>query len=365
MNKSITFIIGSMINGGAERVISVISDKYAENNYDVHLIIFRKNSIKTNYNINSKIKCHYLTNSNNRFIRNIIIPFKLLKTMKEIDSDIYISFCILENSISALVNIFASKILIISERNAPKDEKLSAHLKLLRKVSYRFCNGIIFQTIDAMKCYPKRLQAKGVVIPNPIKENLPIKNNYNDTYKFVAVGRLAQQKNYILLLRAFKKFSEVYDSYNLYIYGQGPKKDELIDYVIKNNIDKKVYFEGFKHDVHYEILNADAFIMTSDYEGMPNALMEAMAMGMPCISTDCPSGGPKELINNNENGVLIEVNNVHMLTDAMKKIKYDRNFRESIGNEAKKVYKKYNLDYIFSLWEKYTNGFINKNCENI
>lgn len=353
--KKIAFIIGSMTGGGAERVISVISEMYADDNYDVHLIIFRKTDDL--YYINPKVKVHYLSENEGRIKRNVKLPFELAKKMRMINADIYISFCILENCVSCLSNIFVRKELVISERNAPKNERLSLHLRVMRKLFYRVADGIIFQTQEARECYPQSIQRKSIVIPNPIKDNLPEKTDYSRTNKIVAVGRLTLQKNYPMLIKAFANTVKKYPEYKLFIYGKGPLEHELKKLSKDLNVDNSVYFMGFTNNVHDAIIDADMYIMSSDYEGMPNALMEAMAIGIPSISTDCPSGGPRVLISNGVNGILISVNDDIGLSSEMNRLIEELDTRIIIGNNSKQIKQEYSRQTIYKLWKKYTNSF--------
>lgn len=354
MTKTIAFIIGSMVGGGAERVISIVSEMYVKNGYDVHLIIFRKT--EKSYYINSKIKCHYLSDGGGWLKRNINLPFLLSRKIKEINADVYISFCVMENCMACLANLFNRKTLIISERNAPNNEKLSMHWIILRRILYRVAAGIVFQTDEARSCYPEYLQRRSTVIPNPIKDIEIQKTDYSPKYSIAAVGRLASQKNYPLLISAFKKMRKRFPDYYLDIYGDGPLKEKILEVVEKNELTPYVRFHGFVTDVDHELIKSDIYVMSSDYEGMPNALMEAMALGMPSISTDCPSGGPRTLINSESNGILVPINNDLLLAEAIERLSCDENLRVKIGNEAKKIAEIYNKKAIFEMWEKYTNS---------
>ncbi len=360
--KKIAFIIGSMEGGGAERVISVISEMYAKNNYNVHLIVFRKTD--NLYYISPKVKVHYLSENEGRIKRNVKLSFELIKEMMKINADVYISFCILENCMSCVCNIFARKKLIISERNAPKNEKLSLRLRVMRKLFYRIADGFIFQTQEAKECYPQSIQAKSTVIPNPIKNNLPEKTNYNKSNKIVAVGRLVIQKNYPMLIKAFSFVVNKHPEYELFIYGKGPLENELKKLVIDLNIQKSVHFMGFINNVHEVIVDADMYIMSSDYEGMPNALMEAMAMGIPSISTDCPSGGPRILIVNGVNGILIPVKDEIKLSIEINRMIEELDIRINIGSCSKQIKKEYSKEVIYNLWERYTREFFNRGSKD-
>ncbi|MBM6966296.1 glycosyltransferase family 4 protein [Massilimicrobiota timonensis] len=354
--KKIGFIIGSMVGGGAERVISVISEMFVNDNYEVHLIIFRKT--EDLYHIDDKINVHFLSCNEGKIKRNITLPWRLIKKINEINADLYISFCILENCLSCFSKIFIKNKLVISERNAPNNEILSFHLRVMRKLFYRFADGIVFQTNEAKFCYSKKLQKKGEIIPNPLKDNLPEKTDYDNNYKIAAIGRLAIQKNYPMLLNAFSHVLKEHPEYELHIFGVGPLEDSLKQLVIDLGIDDSVVFKGFSKNIHNEILNYDMYVMTSDYEGMPNSLMEAMAIGVPSISTNCPSGGPKVLITNNENGILVPVNDYLTLSKKMNMLIKNYDERSRIGENSKKIRQKYSRDSIYKLWKIYTSKFL-------
>ncbi len=353
MQKSITFIIGSMIGGGAERVISVISDMYAEDGYKVNLIIFRKTDKQ--YFINPKINCIYLSENESAIKRKLKLPFELFKAIKKVKSDIYVSFCIQENCYSCLVNLFARKKLIISERNAPKNEKLKLSYKIMRKLFYPVCDGIVFQTEEAKSCYSQHFQKKSAVISNPVKEGLPLKTDYSTSGKIVAAGRLCVQKNYPMLFKAMELFIKKYPTYKLYIYGNGPLEKELKALCDEMQLNDCIVFEGFSENIHKEMAEADIYVLSSDYEGMPNALMEAMAIGVPSVSADCPSGGPKELVEDGKNGMLVKTGDFRGLCEKLETLASSRELRENLGNEAKLIAEKYSKEKIFNEWKHFTD----------
>lgn len=347
--KKITFIISTLLGGGAERVISEISAKLCDD-YDVSIVLLL-NGHERVYQIDDRIKIVELPKFTNKITKLLGIPYHLRKIMRSEKSDIYISFCTIENVMSLIANKFARKKLFIAERNAPMAEKKGRMLKILRKLLYNSADGIIFQTDYAKKYYSLKIQKKGIVIPNPIKSSLPYRVENNEK-SICAVGRLNKQKNYPLLINAFSLFVKKNENYILKIYGKGEEEENLTNLIIKLGLSNQVILEGFKENVHDEIRKSTIFVMSSDYEGMPNALMEAMAIGLPCISTDCPSGGPRDLISNNENGYLIPVNDMNSLVDKLDFLANNANVRNSIGNEAEKVRDKYDIDSVVMMWKE-------------
>ena len=143
-----------------------------------------------------------------------------------------------------------------------------------------------------------------------------------------------------------------YPRLKLLIYGSGPLEKELKSYVKHLNLENKVIFKGEVDDIKTAIYKAKMFVLASDYEGMPNALMEAMALGVPCISTDCPCGGPKYLIKNEDNGLLVPIKNNNELTKAMLKLLDNENLSNKISRNAFLNSRKYEPNKICLLWEK-------------
>ena len=248
--------------------------------------------------------------------------------------------------------LIQQKKLIISERNAPKAEKKGKFVKILQKLIYPKCDWIIFQTEQAKLEYSKKIQVKSSVIPNPISLNLPNWDYKNVKPIICAIGRLAEQKNYPFLLKTIKLFSQEFPSYQLHIYGDGKLRKELNILCTKLKIEDKVIFKGNQNKVHEMIKDNCMYIMTSNYEGMPNSLMEAMTIGLPCISTDCPSGGPRQLIKNNVNGFLIDMNNTEQLLEKMKYIILSKEEIMKISLKAKEINKTYNINHITTLWKE-------------
>ena len=241
----------------------------------------------------------------------------------------------------------------VSERNNPwvmPDVKIT---RLLRKAMYPLAKGIIFQTEMAKSFFPKYIQRKGIVIDNPVDvSRIPLLYEGSRNYTITAVGRLAPQKNFKLLINAFYMFSKMHDDYCLEIYGDGQLKNELEQQIKELGIAHKVSLCGARKDVLDRIRCSSMFVLTSDYEGVPNVLLEAMCMGMPVISTDCPSGGPRKLIEDGINGLLTPVGDCDELVKRMDSL-CDVAYASSLSKEAYKVREKFTNPDIFVQWERY------------
>lgn len=340
----------SISGGGAERFTVVLSKGLADKGYDVHLLTAAQQ--KDEYAVADSVK-RVILHEKNSFVSN---AKDLLKYLKDNDVDICLAVGIYPNLVATLAKSPSLKTkIVISERNAPKHDHLSWKSKLLRKLLYWRADAYVFQTPGAMACYSKSIQKRSVVIPNPLKENLPARSN-NPKKEIVAVGRLMPQKNYELLLSAFAEVCKRDADYTLHIYGQGIYETHLQDYAKRIGIDNRVFFEGFKDDVHSCIKDSDIYVLSSDFEGLPNALMEAMAMGFPVVSTDCPPGGPRMLIEHGVNGLLVPVGDVVSLSDAMLELINDKILKESMRKSATETLRKYSLKDIIELWEIFLNS---------
>ena len=206
---------------------------------------------------------------------------------------------------------------IVSERNDPRRDPPQKLLRLLKGMSFSSANGCVFQTNDAMNYYKKSVIEKSVVILNPIVVNNEIKHQSKNKI-ILYVGRFTTQKNLPCLLDAFARANkELHGEYKLKIYGDGPLKDELLKKVEELQIIDNVIFAGKNNDWQKEELDDSLFVLSSDYEGMPNSLLEALSLGIPCISTDCPAGGPKELSNQGFNLTLVPVNDSEQMANAI------------------------------------------------
>jgi glycosyltransferase involved in cell wall biosynthesis len=232
--------------------------------------------------------------------------------------------------------------LLVSERNDPTR---IAHQRL-RNWAYRKAEKLVFQTEDMKDCFPKDIRQKSAVIPNPVAEGMPEPFQGERKKQVVSVARLQPQKNHKLLLAAFAEFVWEYPEYELHLFGIGELETELHNQAVQLQIEEKVKFRGFSSNVKQEIWDSAMFVLSSDYEGISNSMIEALAMGVPVISTDCPVGGARAYIENNVSGILTPVGNQQALTDAMKRIAGDPDFAKKLSENGAKIKEKYKLSKI-------------------
>lgn len=347
--KKLGIIVGSLGRGGAERVSIYLAAYFRNHGWDCDIITLSKQ--ENEYELSNGIKRYIAYETQTGVLGKIK---KLREKIKESSPDIIL---IMDTPLCTytVLSMIGLKIpFIVSERNDPthfSGNKLN--IKIARFFMKK-ANGFVFQTNDAKRFYEKSLHGKGTVIPNPLViENLPEVYSGEREKRIAAVGRLHMQKNHAMLIRAFAEVHKKYSEYFLDIYGEGPLENELKKLCCELGISDYVCFHGNVTDVVERIKKSAMFVMPSDFEGMPNALIEAMAVGLPCISTDCPIGGPKDLIENDVNGLLVKVGDD---TELVKKITHfieNTKLAEKCGKSAANIRRKLDSNLIGKCWLEY------------
>lgn len=316
-SKKIVIVTRSMTSGGAERVIAQLANYFVQQGIKCRIITTDQSEVM--YPLDNRITIVAIGKKANNKVLDRIIRYKLLRDMiLSYKPDVVLTMPE-DTGIYAILALIGTGIPVyVSERNNPwvmPDVKIT---RLLRKVAYPFAQGIIFQTQMAKSFFPQYIQKKGVVLQNPVDATRIPEPYIGERKKvFAAVGRLEPQKNFPMLIKAFSEFHKEEKDYKLVVYGEGRERSNIENLIKELHLENFVSLPGRNKDVLNCINDCAAFILSSDYEGMPNALIEAMCMGMPVISTDCPSGGPKEIIENEKNGLLIPVNDVQRMVQAM------------------------------------------------
>ena len=350
-------MINTLTGGGAERVTSLVASHLSQNcDMEIHLITLAKK--EKEYELSPSVIRHNLDLDFSSTTGMIKCFFKTRKYMRSLKCDCYVGIDIFANILVSSLGGKAGYKTIISERNAPKQVKIKGIMKVLRKLFYPLADFILFQTEGAKNDSPKRVAQKGVIIPNPVKSNLP--RNTAQKNVICAAARLSEEKNYHLLINSFRNVVKTHPEYSLSIFGQGVMEAELKEYVKSIGLADKIVFEGYCADVHERIKDARIFVLSSNYEGLPNSLLEAMAMGFAVISTDCPPGGPRSLIDDGTNGLLVPVGDEAAMTKAMLTYIEDCNFRKQAGTLAAEVNDKYAVEKITDAWRECIEDVLSK-----
>ena len=359
----VCIFVGGLAGGGTERVVCNLSN-YLSKNHHVDIITMSGNT--PTYFLDDHVNRISIEGSSRAgffLIRNVKRLLALNKLIKYSTCNIFLVFLPVT---SFILLSFRKKIkvpIIVSERSDPNSYFASSKLKLwIMKKLYPKADAFVFQTKDAQDYYAGIITNESLVIPNAINDEFVKKPFDGQRGKvIVSAGRLDRGKNFSMLVGAFAKISEKHSDYKLIIFGDGELRPELKILISELKLNDKVFLPGYVQNLGDQINAASLFVLPSKFEGIPNALMEAMALGLPSISTDCPCGGPKFLIQDGENGLLVPNNDMHKLAEAMDKILSDKLLAEKLGTNARKICDTLNAEKIYTQWEEFLIKIARKN----
>lgn len=317
----ILLYINTIYGGGAERAMVNLANIFVKNKNNVILVTSYRHSGE--YQAADRVKRIYFEEGiikQSLLKRNFSRITKLRRIIKNEKPDIAISF-MEESNYRLLFAGFGLKIhTIVSIRNDPAVLFANKIKKLFSELLYLTADGIVFQTQDAMDFFPSIIRKKSEVIYNTVNPAFYEQKKHGSGHNVIAVGRLEKQKNFTLLIKAFVRIRKLVEDATLNIYGCGTQYDLLKKLICELELMDCVYLRGVSNHLPEVFRTADIFVMSSDYEGMPNALMEAMASGLACLSTNCPCGGPKELFGSEMGDFLFQCGNQIELEEKLLKL---------------------------------------------
>lgn len=357
--KTLMFYINAINGGGAERVIIQLAHHFANSGYNSILVTSFRDP-KFEYEVPNNVRRISIEDvevQQSRIKRNITRIVALRRICNDVKPIAIISF-MGEPNFRAIIATLGMRVKrIVSVRNDPNHEYRGLLGKVLGKVILPTADGCVFQTPDAQAWFPKRLQKRSEVILNDVREEF-FSIERSPQKQVVSVGRLSKQKNYHLLIEAFSLIANKHEDYQLNIYGAGVLFEELQKLINSLNMENHIKLCGATTDVSAVLKSASLFVLSSDHEGMPNCLMEALAAGVPSISTDCPCGGPRMLINDNENGILVPVNDVETMAEKIDYMLSNVDEAERMGKNAREKAKDYSPDIVFQKWKNFVERVI-------
>ncbi len=394
MSKKVLMVLPILKGGGAERVASILTNEFQKNGYDCEVlltscnrdeiisrdlvknipVLFLQEYIKRSFvdifykflRIATSVLCKpfeiakksvpsffaYLS-----FIANYHKELNALETvLKEREDAAVVTFLQPSIPMVLLAGRKTRNKIIISERGDP--QRLMNHrygYNFIKKY-YERVDRVVFQTENAKDVYPKNIASKGVVIFNPVKGDLPERYEGERNKNITTFCRISPEKNLEMLIEAFCLIKDSFSDYKLKIIGDGVNDNEklylkkLKNLVSQLNLDSYVSFLPFSMDVHQNIYKDALYINCSNHEGMSNAMLEAMACGMPVICTDCPIGGAKAVIKNGENGLLVGVGDAKGLAEAIKKVISDKDLSEKLSENSASIKDELSLSNIARKW---------------
>lgn len=356
----VTLVISSLGAGGAERVMSVMANHWAEHGREVTLITLAPNR-EDFYPLHRSI--HRigleLTGASSNIATAVWNNLQRLKRLRqEIRAsrpDVVLSFIDMGNVLTLAASLGLGIPVVVSERIDPNYHDIGSIWAWFRRLFYPKAAAVVVQT-DGVRAWAERIVKSHAVhvIPNPVK---PMPNGGEHVSSFrgngfraVAMGRLVPQKGFDLLLRAFAQCAAKHAEWSLVIVGEGPERKRLEALASDLGIQHRVRLVGLVQEPVSVLRGADLFVMSSRYEGFPNALVEAMACGCAVISTDCASG-PRDIIRDGIDGVLVRPDDVDSLVVAMDRLMSDQVVRQGLEKRAAEVVERFSTENVMEMWD--------------
>ena len=355
--ETIALYISSMRKGGAERVIANLAQYLDEKGYHVVLVTTHKAEIE--YEVPETVKrilsepdeCELQGGR----IRNFLTRFrKLRRIWKEEKPDVIVSFIGKNNIMAILTSLGMGIPVAVSVRGEPGEEYYNGVLRFLARNLFRLADGVILQTKRCMEFFPKGVRKKAIILKNPVNPVFfrePYRGEREKT--IVAVGRVDENKNHEMLIRAFAGIADEFPEYRLIIYGDGDKRSDLLKLTRELKLEDRISLPGNIDNVADAIYKTRVFVLSSNTEGMPNTLIEAMISGLTVVSTDCPCGGPAELIVHGVNGLLSPVKDVNAMKENLQYVLNDLHRADEMAHEASKTSDIYDVNKVYLEWERY------------
>lgn len=351
--EQIVFVTISMRGGGTERVISILANDYVKKGKNVEILMIADDTVE--YELDDRVKLHSIVGTTGGSLLGRITRIrKMRKFFQEHSQYRVISMGTVANMFTMVAMLGLKADIVISERNDPNrlnHKPIKPLIRTIRNILYRRANKLVLQTEDVKQCFPKDIAENAVVICNPLNLDMPEAGDFKKREKsIITAGRLTRQKNHKLLIDAFERFHKKHPEYVLKIFGTGELQKEIASYIRDKNMGKCAYLCGFTSDLYGELCKGGMYVSSSDWEGISNSLIEALAMGIPTIATDCPVGGSRMCIKDGMNGILVPIADVESLERAMSHVAEDVSFAEKIAANAVRVRTDFSVEKIGQEW---------------
>ena len=358
----LAFYIGSLNKGGAERVFVNLAEYFQNKGYQIVMVTqYRKEDeyvlAEGIRRVISDIPPEETTGS--RAVNFYRRMSRLHRIWKKERPDLVLS-CVGKNNFMAVVTTMFTKTKpVVSVVGEAKEEYPNRLMKALANLLFPFASGVILQTERSKSFFSQRVSRTSVILPNSLNP-LFIRERFRGERekRIVSVGRLDANKNHEMMIRAFAGLAGRYPEYTLTIYGEGELREHLQKLIASLGLEEKVFLPGVVPDVAERIEKAALFLLVSYSEGVSNALIEALALGLPVIATDAPSGGTQELIRHGENGLIIPPGDEEALKAAMERLLSDGEYAERLGEQAHKIQERLAPERVNRQWQEYFESIL-------
>lgn len=359
----ILFFVSSMHAGGAERVAATLSSAWARRGDSVTLVPTYTKKGTCFYHLNPAVRLVWLADRMSWLGRKTLPSlskwFTIRRLIREVQPDVIVSFLTNVNVVVLSATRAMKVPVIVCERTNPAfSSSAGAALKRLRRALYPRATTIVLQSRDSVDVFRGMVPGlKDVaVVPNPLPPNIdevrqPEMVAWPRRYRLLGMGRLVPSKRFGDLIQAFAALAEAYPEWDLVIWGEGPERTALEQLIQATGLASRISLPGRTEQPWEEVIKADAFAMTSEVEGFPNVLLEAMALGRACVSVDCPSG-PREISEDGKYALLTPLGDQAALCKALEQLMSDPTLRDVMGRRAAaSVRERYGLPGILDQWD--------------
>jgi glycosyltransferase involved in cell wall biosynthesis len=362
MGRRLTLVVPSLALGGAERVVARMANHWACRGDAVTVITLSSTATDT-YPLDppvTRIALDVVRESRGplrALFNNWTRVSRVEKAIRQSRPDTVISFTDRMNVVTLLACRSLGVDTVISERVDPSQQQMGLSWSGLRRLVYSWARAMVVQTDAVRRQIEPLMDGRPIyVIPNavdapardkPAREPRP---STDDSVQIAAMGRLAYQKGFDHLIEAFAQAARDQPRWSLSILGEGPERRHLEELIHSRGLEPRVRLLGWVADPSVVLRNCDAFVLSSRFEGFPNALLEAMALGLPAISFDCPSG-PAEIVRHEVDGLVVPRENVPALATAIRRLLSDEQLRARLGREAARVVDRFSSERYYAQWD--------------
>jgi GalNAc-alpha-(1->4)-GalNAc-alpha-(1->3)-diNAcBac-PP-undecaprenol alpha-1,4-N-acetyl-D-galactosaminyltransferase len=351
---NIAFVIPSLGPGGAERVATLLCNFWAGEGHAVTLATFEGDGAAPFHPLDQRIAVHRLAASPGTgsagLLNNISRVLRLRALLRELRPDVIVAFTTDANVISLLAARGSKIPVVISERNQPDRPGLALVHRFARRLTYPFADAVVVQTDDIASWMRERFRVPLHVVPNPVQLLGSVYPRLNaEQPSIIAVGRLTGQKGFDTLIEAFARVVSKHPDWQLVIYGEGPDRSKLEILRDVLALQRSVFLPGLTRNIQPALAEADLFVLSSRFEGYPNALLEALAAGLPVIATSAPGGAP-DILAHGKYGILAPPGDVVALASALDAMMSDAILRKTYARSAREAVTQFDIKIIGERW---------------
>lgn len=360
-DKKIVFYIGNLARGGAERVVVNLSEYLKACGYRITIVTKERASVE--YPVPEGVDRVLADITGDEITRSRIRNFcrrvsKLRGIWKKEKPDLIVSF-IKKNNLMAIASSLGLKVPVLVTIVSASFREYPGVFKPIANLLFPLADGVIAQTPEERDYFKKRVRKKTIILPNAMHPDFigPVYQGAREN-EIVAVGRIDENKNQKMLVEAFEPMADKYPEIKVMIYGDGEARERLQKFICEKGLENRIFLPGHQADIKSRIKKARIFVLTSRVEGIPNAMMEAMALGLVPVSTDFGGGGAKQLIHDGEDGFLIPIDDAAALTQKLELLLSDGALEERMRQKAVLIQDRLNPDMVNRQWREYFERFL-------